>query len=179
MKGIMFNNKYELEKAVLFGRKTRTWRADKKPRYNVGEIVAIKQSYETVFNNNKEFCHKIGMTDEDDAILTEFLSSAGWHNKMYVNNELMPYNIRITDVKTCRLQDITDDECMREGICSYKIGDSTYYNCKGIYIQGHPGVLKPFKTPRDAFFMLINKIFGWGYWNTNPIGFAYEFELIK
>ena len=29
MKGIMFNEKYRLESAVLNGTKTRTWRADK------------------------------------------------------------------------------------------------------------------------------------------------------
>lgn len=42
MKGIMFNEKYGLESAVLRGTKTRTWRADKKPRYEVGEVVTIK-----------------------------------------------------------------------------------------------------------------------------------------
>lgn len=41
MKGIMFNTKYGLEQAVLNGTKTRTWRADKEPRYKIGEIVAI------------------------------------------------------------------------------------------------------------------------------------------
>ena len=45
MKGIMFNTKYCLEQAVLNGTKTRTWRADKKPRYEVGEVVIIKQRY--------------------------------------------------------------------------------------------------------------------------------------
>lgn len=32
MKGIMFNTKYGLEQAVLREDKTRTWRADTKPR---------------------------------------------------------------------------------------------------------------------------------------------------
>ena len=51
----MFNEKYGLESAVLNGAKTRTWRADKKPRYEVGEIVAIKQCYCYVYGENSDF----------------------------------------------------------------------------------------------------------------------------
>ena len=172
MKGIMFSTKYGLEGAVLQGYKTRTWRADKKPRYKVGEIVAIKQSYQllaTKYSKHQSFYNK----------LLAHLHSPGWNNKMFVRPELMPHHIRITAVKPCRLQDITQEECLREGICSYQHGDNTYYNCVGIYMKGHPGVLNPFRTAKDAFFMLINKLNGWGYWSTNPTGYAYEFELTK
>lgn len=169
----MFNTRYGLENAVLRGTKTRTWRADKKPRYEVGEIVAIKQSYKEVmsytFYNDKNLYDKVCNLFDD----------AGATNKMFVKNELMPHQIRITKVTPCRLQDITDDECMKEGVESYMQGNNTYYNCRGIYMRGHPGVLNPFKTAKDCFFMLINKLNGWGYWNTNPNGYAYEFELIK
>lgn len=61
MKGIMFNETYGLETAVLNGNKTRTWRADKKPRYKIGEIVAIKQCYKQVTLNSKEHCEKLGL----------------------------------------------------------------------------------------------------------------------
>lgn len=166
----MFNNQYGLENAVLRGDKTRTWRADKKPRYKVGEIVAIKQSYQllaTKYSKHRSFYNK----------LLAHLHSPGWNNKMYVCNDMMPHHIRITKVTPFRLQDITEEECLREGIHCYQQGNDTYYNCTGIYIKGHPGVLKPFKSPIDAFFMLINKLNGWGYWNQNPSGYAYEFEL--
>lgn len=179
MKGIMFNTKYGLEQAVLRGDKTRTWRADKKPRYKVGEIVAIKQSYETLLHTNKAHCEKIGMLDRNGFLFCDFVESSGWDNKMYVRNDLMPHKIRITAVHQCKLQEITEEECLREGICSYEQGNETYYNCQGIYLQGHIGVLKPFKTAKDAFFMLINKLNGWGYWNNNPDGYAYEFKMVK
>lgn len=62
MKGIMFNTKYGLEQAVLRGRKTRTWRADKEPRYTVGEIVAVKQSYKTIVaTESKEWLYNKGL----------------------------------------------------------------------------------------------------------------------
>lgn len=111
MKGIMFNKMYGLESAVLNGAKTRTWRADKKPRYEVGEIVAIKQCYKDVSNyfrdlENRKYLDYIAL----------YSNRAGWNNKMFVKNELMPHRIRITVVKKCRLLDLTDEDCLKEGI---------------------------------------------------------------
>lgn len=175
MKGIMFNTKYGLESAVLNGNKTRTWRADKQPRYEVGEIVAIKQCYCWVMSVNKDFLeNKVGKYN-----MLPIFTSAGWRNKMFVKNELMPHHIRITAVKKCRLQDITEEECINEGVNSYKQGNETYYNCDGIYYNRRQGLLKPFKTAKEVFFNLIEKLNGRGYWIANPDGYAYEFELVE
>lgn len=167
MKGIMFNTRYGLENAVLRGTKTRTWRADKKPRYEVGEIVAIKQSYKEVmsytFYNDKNLYDKV----------SNLFDEAGATNKMFVKNELMPHQIRITKVTPCRLQDITDDECMSEGIDQLIELGYFYFEDKKVE-QGFYH-----KTPKGAFATLIDKLNGKGYWNTNPNGYAYEFELIK
>ena len=142
MKGIMFNEKYGLESAVLHGTKTRTWRADKQPRYEVGEIVAIKQ------------CYKAGAT-----------------NKMFVKNEIMPHQIRITAVKKCRLQDLTDEECLREGI------ETMFLKSMEIVFYFRNSIL--YQTEKKAFADLINKLNGKCYWDSNPEGYAYEFELVK
>lgn len=166
MKGIMFNNTYGLESAVLIGTKTRTWREDKQPRYEVGEIVAIKQCYCCVYGENSDFIeHKVS----NDNLINEIFTSAGWRNKMFVKNELMPHKIRITAVKKCRLQDLTDAECINEGIKK----DPKREN----YIYGLGA--KTYPTARDAFAGLIDRLNGRGYWSTNPDGYAYEFELVK
>ena len=180
MKGIMFNETYGLETAVLNGNKTRTWRADKKPRYKIGEIIAIKQCYKQVTLNSKEHCEKLGLIiNEFGFRRPDILLSKGYTNKMFVKNELMPHHIKITGVKQCRLQDITDEECLREGVDTFIQGEDTYYNVQGIYVRKHSGVLKPFKTAKHAFFMLIIKLYGWGYWSSNPEGYAYEFKLLN
>ena len=175
----MFNETYGLETAVLNGNKTRTWRADKKPRYKIGEIVAIKQCYKQVILNSKEHCEKLGLINKYGFTRTDILVSQGYKNKMFVKNELMPHHIKITGVKQCCLQDITDEECLREGVNTFIQGEDTYYNVQGIYVRKHSGALKPFKTAKDAFFMLINKLGGWGHWFSNPEGYAYEFKIIK
>lgn len=164
MKGIMFNTKYGLEKAVLYGTKTRTWRADKEPRYKIGEIVAIKQCYRDVvgywFYLDKKLYDKV----------CNLFNEAGAKNKMFVKNELMPHKIKITGIKQCRLQDINDLECCAEGIFLYK-GDFfkgyTFNGCDGYY-----------STPQVPFAKLIDKLNGKGYWESNPLGYAYEFEII-
>lgn len=153
MKGIMFNEKYGLESAVLNGTKTRTWRADKQPRYKVGEIVAIKQRYKDVC----DYCLMQGKVN-----YLNLINHTGWLNKMFVQNESMPYQIRITAVKKCKLQDLTDEECIKEGIEVFST-----------IMQGH------YETPKLAFGFLIYSLNGKGYWESNPDGYAYEFELVK
>ena len=179
MKGIMFNTKYGLEQSVLKELKTRTWRADKKPRYEVGEIVAIKQCYTDVMNysfyNDKKLYDKV----------CNLMNEVGSTNKMFVKNELMPHKIKITKVTPCKLQDITEDECMREGIDTYGIEEHYVYDDFNSYryidfIFNFPNSKKtgyPYRLM--AFADLINKLNGKGYWESNPDGYAYEFELIK
>lgn len=165
MKGIMFNEKYGLESAVLNRTKTRTCRADKQPRYEVGEVVAIKQCY-------KEVCDYFRKQDNRKYLdfIALYSGQVGWRNKMFVKNELMPHRIRITAVKKCRLQDLTDEDCLKEGI--YYDEDDFFwgYTFRG----GHYRY-----TPKTAFADLIKKLNGKGYWESNPEVYAYEFELVK
>ena len=168
MQGIMFNDRFGLESAVLNGTKTRTWRADKQPRYEVGEIVAIKQCYCLIYGENSDFLEsKISK----DVLINEIFTSAGWRNKMFVKNELMPHQIRITAVKKCKLQEILPHECIKEGIMriANSLGGYTFQVCNKEF----------YGSPTIAFANLINKLNGKDYWESNPDGYAYEFELVK
>jgi uncharacterized protein YqfB (UPF0267 family) len=163
MKGIMFNTMYGLEQAVLNGTKTRTWRADKEPRYKIGEIVAIKQCYCSIYDENKDFL------GSRDILMDEIFTSVGWRNKMLVKNELMLHKVKITGIKQCRLQDISDEECLREGIHVF---------VKSMFNFDSSG-LPWYDSAKEAFADLINKLNGKDYWESNPLGYAYEFELVK
>lgn len=166
MKGIMFNTKYGLEQAVLNGTKTRTWRADKEPRYKIGEIVAIKQCYCDVLNYHKA---QNNVTLEQ-RIIAYYSGEKGWRNKMFTRNEEMPHKIKITKVTPCKLQDATEADCIREGVFFDIIGCTVYYNFTNSKKRGY-------HKPIDAFADLINKLNGKDYWESNPDGYAYEFEL--
>lgn len=177
MKKIMFDDKYGLTKAVLEGRKTMTRRLpDKNWRcvmsgiagrdlskvstpYKVGEVVAVAQSYKSLNEMGyiaPEWCAHSCEDEEKPA----------YGNKMFVLAELMPHHIRITNVRVERLQDISDDDCKREGL-EFRAG-WTFHRHRGV-----------FASPREAFAALIDRIFGKGTWERNPWVFVYEFELVK
>lgn len=209
MKKIMFNDKFCLTKAVLARTKTMTRRLLKvpktcngkevysfnvltnnagtqcvdlvdenggilgswKPHYEVGEIVAIAQCYKEVYPN-ADF-EMVG-----DGFMTE---SAGWTNKMFVRADLMPHHIKITDVKVERLQDISDDEILREGIIKEGYAGGCMYFYNRTYIRKGCRYVEPIynTTPMRAFASLIYKVCGGETWESNPWVVAYSFELIN
>ena len=101
---------------------------------------------------------------------------------MFVKAELMPHHIRITDVKVERLQDISKEDCLKEGIIFIEplfIGDDAYfYAVKRKVRQMYDNILKFFSSPQRAYADLIDKISGRGTWESNPWVVAYSFELV-
>ena len=209
MKKIMFNDKYCLTQAVLSGEKTMTrravtmslldeydaWYEDfiykpigeedylstdeyvlKRTTHKVGDIVAIAQPYKDIIECMAEYSDII--INVDGSINREY--KAGWTNKMFVRADLLPHHIRITDVKVEYLQDISDDEILREGITSQRFFNKVEYVFATMGKMNNTPVhwLKTFPTPREAFAALIDKISGKGTWDFNPWVVAYSFELV-
>lgn len=192
MKKIMFNDKYCLTQAVLNGTKTMTRRVlrDNVPLgnweetakylpYKVGEVVAIAQSYKEIYTEKiADFAkHNYHLPREDAAEKFRKLheTCAGWRNKMFVKAELMPHHIQIIDVKVERLQDISDDDCSREGVWQFYDNKNLFYISKNIGYAPDVAFLKA----REAFWYLIDKISGNGTWESNPWVVAYSFELVN
>lgn len=146
------------------------------PKYKVGEIVAVAQSY-----------RDCGGVNEEGVPMWEIISSkvggtnAGWSNKMFVRAELMPHRVRITDVRVERLQDISDECCLKEGVV--KDTCKTYFNGYTVKfsLDQYNNILSSewFRTPREAFAHLINKVSRKDVWVENPYVFVYDFELVK
>lgn len=149
-------------------------RHSKYTRYKVGEVVAVAQSYSTIAAGHPDVytflpqvakAHKISIESVHDL--------AGWNNKMFTKAELMPHQIRIIGIRCERLQDISDADCLREGIryipkiCKFYFEDVRRE--AGFYFDDH----------REAFTMLIDKVSGRGTWASNPWVVVYEFELVK
>lgn len=188
MKKIMFADKFGLTQAVLEGRKTMTRRICKDqqwsksdllafnydrltlmtpPNYLIGEVVAIAQSYETLANSG--YLDK--MMDGALSMKKEYAGS-GYKNKMFVKAKLMPHHIKITNIRVERLQDISDEDCSREGI------ECFLHSFGGITEYKKVPILKIFDSPREAFAELIDKVSGRGTWDSNPLVWVYEFELV-
>lgn len=147
----------------------------------VGEIVAVAQSYKDAGINPKAV---IGMpikgSKTKGVLQCEAKYSPGWTNKMFVRADLMPHRIRITNVRVERLQDISDEDCIKEGI--YKDDDGTIFNGYAFeLVRCENGVMcakRWYTTPREAYAALIDRISGKGSWESNPYVFVYDFELV-
>lgn len=193
MKNIMFNDQYGLTEAVLDGRKTQTRRiayekpfkhirscgfitegTDKgklaindgneivaKSTYKIGEIVAVAQRYSDIPFANDIFIRAVPI---------------GWSNKMFVKSDLMPHQIMITNIRCERLQYISTDDCMKEGIfCSHIEGIDDAYS----YDATDDSFEKKwwYRTPIEAYKMLSCKLHL--HWDSNPLVFVYDFKLVK
>lgn len=142
-----------------------------KTKYKVGEVVAVAQSYERIGVPPQ---HYISRPDIDGYQIIS--KHKGWRNKMYVSADLMPHQIRITGIRCERLQDISDADCMKEGVRVEfaKNGMPMYY-----YFDIKRWRQVWFDTPREAFASLIDRVSGKGTWASNPWVVVYEFELVK
>lgn len=192
----MFNDRYGLTQAVLDGRKTQTRRIAYMPngfiafddedfqlkkldngqallmlcnnkfetaRYKIGEEVAIAQRYADLAYEGEFF-----------RLLGKVISEKGCYNKMFVKADFMPHRIRITNIRVERLQDISEEDCMAEGIwCDSNVGlEGTTYWYHGLANSSY-------RTAEEAYASLIDKISGKGTWESNPWVFVYDFELVK
>lgn len=135
---------------------------NKYAKYKVGEVVAIAQSYKDA-----------GFNDFDKTNYP-WCALPGWNNKVLTKAGFMPHHIRITNVRVERLQDITDNDCIREGIEVVRVHDVDDIVSAYTFASNKT----PFWCVRDAFATLIDKVSGKGTWKSNPYVFVYEFELV-
>lgn len=146
------------------------------PRYKIGEVMAVAQRYSSIAAGHPDVDTFLLQVAKAHKISIESVQElAGWNNKMFTKAELMPHRIRITGIKCERLQDISDEDCMKEGIREdpFPIENPYYFG------DAKEGGLVHLGTPREAFASLIDRVSGKGTWGSNPWVVVYEFELVK
>ena len=167
----------------------RGWLLRKHTRYRAGEVVAVAQSYcsiaDELENCNNATC--VAHYEKNVQKASEYISwieHPGFNNKLFVAADMMIHRIRITDELVEKLQDISGDDCLKEGVVvnepKIKGGINMYYPCE--YLRScakEVGWGRVFHTPREAFAHLINKVSRKDVWQENPYVFVYDFELVK
>lgn len=201
MKKIMFNDQFGLTQAVLEGRKTQTRRIINGLPSNTGGVEIIVSIISHREYDEQNLLLAVHTTDclgktmnipyqvgEEVAIAQKYSEleygvdwvrhlinkeHAGWSNKLFVSAEEMPHRISITNIRVERLQDISDEDMLKEGL--------SHIETKWGYWEEVRESLKfySYETKRKAFSALIDKVSGKGTWNSNPWVFVYEFELVK
>ncbi|MDR1897984.1 MAG: hypothetical protein LBR10_14465 [Prevotellaceae bacterium] len=134
-----------------------------KPRYKVGDTVFLQEPY--VVDIKGDVCYKYPPTN----ILLQF-GEVKWENKLFMPAKAARYFIKITGVRCKRLQDISDEDCMKEGIVPI--------------LQRNGGVIYNYggsdndNTPKRAYAALIDRIHKKSLWETNPFVWVYDFKLL-
>lgn len=153
------------------------------PNYRVGEIVAVAQNLKDMGYNPRDTKHRSGEIWGLD-------HCTAWTNKMFVYASECKHHIRINDIRIERLLDISDDDCIKEGIQAVRIPDGWKYVAGGSTISESDrnriwsGELKlsekcAFNSPYAAFADLFDRVSGKGSWDKNPLVYVYSFELVK
>lgn len=160
---------------IFNGKELRCYKVDGsfikyKLPYHVGEVIAVAQCYKDIVEHLAKKAYDVAEWMDDHNITKDM---AGWTNKMFVRADLMPHQIRITNVGVERLQDISDEDCEKEGLRVFKNGFACFDDKKYIAKSNI------FSTPREAYAALIYSISGKGTWASNPWVLVYEFELVK
>ena len=130
-----------------------------KPRYKVGETVYLKEPYIKLPNGVVLFKH-----EERDKIIVG--DKYKWINKLFMPAKYARYFIEITSVRCERLQDISDEDCLKEGCYDGKFGKT---------FDG----INHYNYSQQAYAALINKIHGKGTWESNPYVWVYDFKLVN
>lgn len=155
---------------------------NEKAPYKVGEVVAIAQSYLSILNeleDSRNFScmeHWESKSSDRGKYAELAMYSPGGNNKMFVKADLMPHRIQFTANKVERLQDISDEDCLREGVTNDfkdKLTHGWHWSHDALPFD------ETYQTPREAFAALIDKVSGRGTWERNQWVFAYAFELVK
>lgn len=152
------------------------------PKYKVGEKVYLKEPY-----------YEWDEWDAEDGQFSYRFNKhmkvvPYWENKLFMPESAARYFIEITEIRAERLQNISDEDCMKEGI-------KRYCNEYGFTVRGIDALMphgnaiaqrvayyyEPviFLTPQEAYAALINKINGKGTWEKNPFVWVYDFKLTQ
>ncbi len=168
-----------------------------KPRYNVGDLVYLKEPYRLesrgfgVYEVYYLFCGAPKLVDTTELgipahkiasiIRSQKASKNGFANKLFMPEWAARHFIRITEApRPERLQDISDEDCKREGICAIPPWTGFDGTC-----PANSGIKngKAYEwlgvTYREAYAALIDRINGRGTWDSNPVVYVYDYELIE
>ena len=145
-----------------------------KPRYKVGEVLFLKEPY--CFCKDKPM-YKYGESG------TDLMPGKYWKNKLFMPEKAARYFIEMTKLRAERLQDISDEDCIREGVCEWTleklkqagIKDLTSY--ENLRLFDDTFSWDAHSSPQKAYAALIDEINGKGTWEANPFVWVYDFKL--
>ena len=143
-----------------------------KPKYQTGDILWVRESFAKppIYAFGVKYIYKAGFNE----------SICGWKPSIHMPKEAARIFLEVTNVRVERLQDISEEDAIAEGID--KKGD-LYFN----YFESEKlEKLEKFfpkeyfykEIPKVSFMSLWSKINGIDSWIANPWVWVYEFKIL-
>lgn len=141
-----------------------------KPKYKVGDILYVREAFKTFSNiTMNDEVGVIYKADNKEVILPcnrdyecEYVFNDNWKPSIHMPKKYARIFLKVTKVSVERLQDISMQDVLREGIS----------------MQGNPN--RHLLDTKEDWIVIWNSTAKNGYkWEDNPYVFVYEFERVE
>lgn len=159
------------DKGILFFNKNG-YSDRAKPQYQIGDRLWVRETFfearkwkhAPLFSDGPDFIYR---ADED-----AFIGDHNWKPSLFMPKEAARIWLEVTNVRCERLQDISKEDALAEGVESIESPDFRKYK---EYTEGTFNL----KFATHSFFSLWRKINGKDAVAANPWVFVYEFKRIE
>lgn len=142
------------------------------PLAQIGDILWIRESFQYSDELDEPFWYKQKYKED---YTQEAFDRIKWKPSIHMPKEAARIFLEVTNVRVERLQDISEEDAIAEGIKKTWINDDIK-QCKfKNYINDGKGS----KSPIDSFISLWKKINGGDSWKANPWVWVYDFKVVE
>jgi hypothetical protein len=142
---------------------------NKCPYGQVGDVVWVRETWQHSLNPN-EYCYK---ADTDNPIYLD--KNWKWKPSLHMPKAACRLFLKITNIKVERLQDISEDDAVVEGVEKHLHGFKKYTNHNPSSIAVYDVCMKDAKSSFETLWQSIN---GAESWNNNPWVWVIEFQKL-
>lgn len=129
------------------------------PKYDVGDILWVRETWGK--DENGEYVYRTNYgTTEDDSFPPSMFK---WKPSIHMPRKAARIFLRVTNVSVERLQDINEEDALKEGCRPTILDGATFFSAKGKF---------------HALWDGLNAKRGYG-WEANPWVWVYEFERVS
>ena len=144
-----------------------------KPKFEIGDILWVRETWQTTWNENKKSWDTIYKADggywiDDDGIMK-------WKPSIYMPKEAARIFLEVSNVRVERLKDISEEDAIEEGIEIIHYAENILPVFRNYLLKEKKGTL----NPRLSFRTLWEKINGEDSWDANPWVWVYEFKVVE
>lgn len=137
-----------------------------------GVILWVREKWRNNDDIKEPYLYKLNYDTEYDCYTEN--RSLKWRRSIHMPKKAAQIFLKVTDVRIEKLQDITDEDSIQEGVESFYDGTSAGL----LYVDYYRGEAFHLPSARKGFQSLWRSMFGIESWDENPWVWVYSFEWI-